>query len=282
MTTRKKTLNVIRSLRVLFRCAMFNYKGSIAKKELSEYFSLFKRDVEDLFSTKRLTSDLTQYDFLRQVVKDCDAAISVSDFQGLARLSSDARIRLSLLTGQGESENDFEIMTDDRSRDQLAPVSYDLQVVLDNIRSPFNVGGFFRTGDAVRVKKIHLCGMTPTPDNIRVKRSAMGADTLIPWEHARLTEDCVSSLKGKGYKIFCIETVKGSIPFQEVCFSKSPETVMVFGNEEFGISHAVLEMADDIVSLPMMGMKNSLNVTVTGGIVLYGFLSSFSKGQSGR
>lgn len=275
MTTQKKVIAVIASLRNVFRYAMFNYKGSRVSAELRSYLDVFKNASKDLMLSRRNEKDLLHFTFILESSARCDLLFAESKFQELAVEVSSARARLSELAGLGSDESGFEVLTEDRPDNALCSVPYDLQIILDNIRSPFNVGGFFRTGDAVRATKIHLCGISPSPDQPRVQRSAMKTDEVIPWERHLLTEECVCHLKELGYFICSVETATGSVPLDQIRFKEHPKLALVFGNEEFGVSHAVLKMSDCIISLPMLGRKNSLNVTVTGGIVLFDVLRAF-------
>jgi len=146
-------------------------------------------------------------------------------------------------------------------------------VVLDNIRSLYNVGSIFRTSDAVGVEKLYLCGITPTPlDKLgRVRPSFLkvdlGAHENVKWEKRRQTWRCVDELKREGYKIFAIEQNKDSVPYYKS--SVTNKTALVVGNEIKGLSESVLARADKILEIPMVGIKESLNVSVAFGIVAY-------------
>jgi tRNA G18 (ribose-2'-O)-methylase SpoU len=253
---------------------MFNEKGSLCPTDLAMYLDKFGLLVRAFLDKRPGLSPSDRYLFLEEVLSAMRDAHSNKDFLRLARLASDVRVRLSVMTGWGESENDFEILGQDKLFCAEKP-PYHLEVVLDNVRSPFNVGGFFRTGDAVQVDCLHLCGITPTPGNMRVKRSSMGADSLLEWRYHPYTEEAVAFLRNQGMKIVSVETVRNASQLSPYLFKGISGIVFVFGNEEFGISHEVLRLSDLIVSLPMLGRKNSLNVTVTGGIVLYSFLQAF-------
>lgn len=276
MSLRKDVLDLMHAARALFRCAMFNEKGSLCPSDLADYLKKYASLLHAFRNTKDHQASADRFEFLDHSLTEMQGAHERKDFLGLARLASDVRVRLSIMTGWGESENDFEILGQDRHASLVKP-PYHLEVVLDNVRSPFNVGGFFRTGDAVQITCLHLCGITPTPENIRVKRSSMGADGLLDWKYHPRTEEAVVELKKLGKKIVSVETVRNATQLSPPLFRGVPETVLVFGNEEFGISHEVLGLSDLIVSLPMLGRKNSLNVTVTGGIVLYTFLQAFTE-----
>jgi tRNA G18 (ribose-2'-O)-methylase SpoU len=140
-------------------------------------------------------------------------------------------------------------------------------IVLDNIRSMHNVGSVFRTTDAFLAEAIYLCGFTPQPPHRDIHKTALGATETVKWEYHHSTVEAVSKLKGMGYKIYAIEQVEGSIPLQE--FSVAEKVAIVFGNEVDGVSNEVLLICDGAIEIPQMGMKHSLNVSVSAGIVLW-------------
>ena len=150
-------------------------------------------------------------------------------------------------------------------------------VVLDNIRSMHNVGSIFRTADAAGIEKIYLCGLTPSPLNefkkIRpqIAKVALGAENNIPWEKRSKTYAVLDNLKKEGYKIFAVEQHPNSVPYYTVKVSEVEvkNTVLVFGHERSGLSKAVLKRADKILEIPMQGKKESLNVSVAFGVVLF-------------
>lgn len=149
-------------------------------------------------------------------------------------------------------------------------------VILDNIRSVHNVGSIFRTCDAAGVSKIYLCGTTPTPfDRFGRERSdiakvALGAEKTVPWEYAENTADVVKRLKIEGFRLFGVEQYDGSIDYASVAYPK--ECAFVFGNEVDGVSLDVLVLCDEIIEIPMHGQKESLNVSVAAGIILFNAL----------
>ena len=142
-----------------------------------------------------------------------------------------------------------------------------VNIILDNLRSAYNVGAIFRTCDAFLVEKLILCGITAHPPNIKLKKTAMSSDDYVPWEYVRETTDVVLDLKSKGIKVYSCERTGKSNSL--VNFTFRFPCGLVFGNEAEGVSEKVLEISDDIIEIPMMGFKNSLNVATTVGIVLY-------------
>lgn len=144
-------------------------------------------------------------------------------------------------------------------------------VVLDNIRSLNNVGSAFRTGDAFLTKKIWLCGITGTPPNREIQKTALGATDSVEWEYAQNTVEVVKKLKEEGYKIVCLEQTSESVLLQDFQPLESEKYCFVFGNEVFGVEDAVIAETDICLEIPQFGTKHSLNVSVTIGIVLWDF-----------
>ncbi len=142
-------------------------------------------------------------------------------------------------------------------------------VVLDNVRSLNNVGSAFRTSDAFGIEKIVLCGITGTPPHRDIHKTALGAQETVAWEHAETTKKAIEQLKSEGYKIALIEQIDTSISLEKYSFSKKEKTAFIFGNEVFGVSEEVLELADVAIEIPQFGAKHSLNVSVTIGVVLW-------------
>lgn len=149
-------------------------------------------------------------------------------------------------------------------------------VVLDNVRSVHNVGAIFRTSDALGVNKIFLCGITPTPvdrfgrERNDLHKAALGAEKSVSWEYYSSSLLCVEQLKQEGYTVVCVEQAKNSIDYKTVI--PKNKTCFVFGNEVEGVSKDVLEIADQVAEIEMMGEKESLNVSVTFGIMMFRML----------
>jgi tRNA G18 (ribose-2'-O)-methylase SpoU len=146
-------------------------------------------------------------------------------------------------------------------------------LLLENIRSAYNVGAIFRTADATGVEKLFLVGHTPTPidrfgrTQTEIQKTSLGASEYIPWEHHETAESILTNLQAQQVCVVVVEQTKNAILLGH--FSPPPAVVYVLGNEVDGVSQAVLKMADTIVELPMLGKKESLNVSVTAGVVLY-------------
>lgn len=152
-------------------------------------------------------------------------------------------------------------------------------IILNNIRSIYNVGSIFRTADCAGVEKIYLCGITPEPvDRFGKFRSqfvkvSLGAEKTMAWEKFKSVGKLIDKLKKQGYKIFAVEQDKKSIPYYRVRYQASgiKKTALIFGNEVKGLPKMVLNRADKILEIPMRGKKESLNVAVVVGIILFYF-----------
>lgn len=151
-------------------------------------------------------------------------------------------------------------------------------VVLDNLRSVYNVGSIFRTANAVGIEKIYLCGTTPTPlDKKGLRRKdfakvALGAEDTVAWEYIENTIDCVNKLKNENYYVISFEQDNNSLDYKEVSVKDKENVVFVIGSEVDGVSHEVIKMSDVIAEIPMLGTKESLNVTIAFGVAVYRIL----------
>ena len=142
-------------------------------------------------------------------------------------------------------------------------------VVLDNVRSMQNVGAFFRTGDAFAIEHIALCGITATPPNREIHKTALGAEESIEWSYYPTTAECISKLRDEGYRILAIEQVEGAVMLDHFQAEEGIKYAIVFGNEVMGVEQSVVDMCDGAIEIPQVGTKHSLNVSVSGGVVLW-------------
>ena len=149
-------------------------------------------------------------------------------------------------------------------------------VILHNIRSVYNVGSVFRTADAVGVSKIYLTGYTPTPldrfgrERKDVAKSALGAQKSVAWEYAKSVGSVIKKLKKEEFEIVAVEQSEYSIDYKK--YKPEQKVAFLFGNEVRGVSKQLLSKCDKIIEIPMKGKKESLNVSVSAGVVLFGVL----------
>lgn len=157
--------------------------------------------------------------------------------------------------------------------------------ILDNLRSAHNVGSIMRTADAVGLEKLYLCGITPTPSKVKrewsihtqkaIQKTALGAEKTTSWEYYPQTWRLIEKLKQEKIKIIAVERTKKSLPY----FQWQPKLplALVFGNEKRGLSEKILQRADLIIEIPMLGKKESLNVSISFAIISYYILQNVSK-----
>lgn len=141
-------------------------------------------------------------------------------------------------------------------------------VVLDNIRSMHNVGSVFRTADAFLAEGICLCGYTPQPPHRDIHKTALGATETVDWMYFATTMEAVLALKERGYQLFAVEQVEGSVSLEKFN-TKDQKIAVIFGNEVEGVDSEVIKVCDGCIEIPQLGMKHSLNISVAAGIVLW-------------
>ena len=143
----------------------------------------------------------------------------------------------------------------------------EIVLVLDNIRSLFNIGSMFRSADGFGVSKIYLCGISGTPEQPKVLKVSLGAEQSVPWEKVGQAWRLVEKLKKQGYQAVGLETAAGAVPL--TTFEPKFPMALVVGNEVNGLSPAMMKRLDTIVRIPMYGVKESFNVGVACGVALY-------------
>jgi len=144
-------------------------------------------------------------------------------------------------------------------------------IVLDNVRSAFNVGSIFRTADAAGNVEIYLCGITPTPENSKVSKTSLGSEKNIKWQYYKNTQEAIKKLKKEKIPIYSVELTEKSKHFQEFNYFEKDATqiALVFGHELNGISQPILDKSDECIYIPMKGIKESLNVGITASILIF-------------
>lgn len=151
-------------------------------------------------------------------------------------------------------------------------------IVLDNVRSMENVGSFFRTADAFRIESIYLCGITARPPHREIHKTALGADESVYWKYFETTAEACEHLKASGYRIFAVEQVEGSIMLND--FQTPEKSAYIFGNEVEGVDDEALKYCEQAIEIPQEGTKHSLNVSVSGGIVMYHLFENLKKSHA--
>lgn len=170
------------------------------------------------------------------------------------------------------AEDDFLITTEDthQPKRDFDDNSVELHVVLDNLRSSFNVGSLFRSAEAFGAMKIHLCGYTATPENSKTAKSALGAQQWVSWQYWENTHSCLDELKKQGFTLCAFETIKEASTLHHC--QRDLKVALILGNERYGLAAPTLKRADKLLCIPLKGRKNSLNVGVCGAIAMEHFL----------
>lgn len=146
-----------------------------------------------------------------------------------------------------------------------------LIIVLDNIRSLNNIGSVFRTSDAFLVDAIYLCGISATPPNAEIHKTALGAEYSVDWKYYEDTVEAVQALQADGFAVYSIEQVQNSTMLDTLVLDPSKKYAVVMGNEVKGVQQSVVDICDGCIEIPQFGTKHSLNVSVTTGIVIWDF-----------
>lgn len=142
-------------------------------------------------------------------------------------------------------------------------------VVLENIRSAYNVGSVFRTGDAFLVEAIYIIGYSAKPPHKEIKKTALGAEETVSWKYFKTSAEAIAELKVNGYKIFSVEQTEGSTYLQNLKHKKGEKLAVVFGNEVTGVEQTTIHLCDGCIEIPQLGMKHSLNIATAAGVVLW-------------
>ena len=144
-------------------------------------------------------------------------------------------------------------------------------VILDNLRSIHNVGSIFRTSDSFLIEKIIISGYTATPENSRMEKTALGSSDSVDWEYSDDIIETIKKLQKKDVKIISVEQADESLKIEKFNPIKGNKYAFIFGNEVDGVSDDIINVSDEVVEIPQVGTKHSLNVSVAAGIVLWDF-----------
>lgn len=165
----------------------------------------------------------------------------------------------------------FQILRAAAPYEGIAPLP--VAVLLDDVRSLYNVGAFFRTADAAAVPKLYLCGITGCPPKPAIAKTALGAEEKVAWEHSWDPAALVRRLRGEGFEIAAVETSTRAVDLFD--WRPAFPVCVIFGHEVEGVRPALADLCDTHVRIPMLGMKHSLNVATAGGVVLYELLRKY-------
>ena len=142
-------------------------------------------------------------------------------------------------------------------------------IILDDIRSLHNIGSVFRTSDAFLIEKIYLCGITATPPNKEIHKTALGATDTVAWEYAKDVLEVITKLKAENTTVYAIEQVENAVFLDNFQPIKETKYALVFGNEVYGVSQEAIKICDGCIEIPQLGTKHSLNISVSAGIVVW-------------
>jgi 23S rRNA (guanosine2251-2'-O)-methyltransferase len=150
-------------------------------------------------------------------------------------------------------------------------------VVLDNIRSLNNIGSVFRTADGLGIEAIYLCGITATPPNKDIHKTALGATESVDWVYFENTLEAIEMLKENGFRVFAVEQAEGSIMLNKFQPEQNARYALVFGHEVHGVDQAVVNACQHCIEIPQVGTKHSFNISVSAGMVLWDFFSKLKQ-----
>lgn len=158
-----------------------------------------------------------------------------------------------------------------------------LTVVLDDVRSMYNVGSIFRTCDAFRIEKILLCGITGCPPHQEIHKTALGAEDAVEWKYFKEAGDAIDYLHVNKYFVFAVEQCRGSVnPEEAIQIVRGRKTAIVLGNEVKGVRQEVVDKCDACIEIPQYGTKHSMNVAVAAGIVMWSLLKALQPPLVGK
>ena len=142
-------------------------------------------------------------------------------------------------------------------------------VVLENIRSAYNVGSVFRTSDAFLIEAIYIIGYSAKPPHKEIKKTALGAEETVAWKHFKTSDEAIAALKQDGYQIYAVEQAEGSYSLNEIETEPDEKIAVIFGNEVTGVEQSTIAATDGCLEIPQLGMKHSLNIATVVGVVLW-------------
>lgn len=142
-------------------------------------------------------------------------------------------------------------------------------VVLENIRSAYNVGSVFRTSDAFLIEAIYITGYSARPPHKEIKKTALGAEESVSWKHFANAGAAIDTLRNDGFKVYAIEQVENSTLLQNLNWNSHEKIAIIFGNEVTGVEQSTIALCDGTVEIPQLGMKHSLNIATAAGVVLW-------------
>jgi tRNA G18 (ribose-2'-O)-methylase SpoU len=142
-------------------------------------------------------------------------------------------------------------------------------VVLENIRSAYNVGSVFRTSDAFLIEAIYIIGYSAKPPHKEIKKTALGAEETVLWKYFKTTKEAMEELRNQKYNVYAVEQAENSYKLHAASFKQNEHLAIIFGNEVTGVEQSTINNCDGCIEIPQLGMKHSLNVATAAGVVLW-------------
>ncbi len=142
-------------------------------------------------------------------------------------------------------------------------------LVLENIRSAYNVGSVFRTSDAFLIQAIYIIGYSAKPPHKEIKKTALGAEETVSWKYFKTSEEAIAAARQEGYNVYAAEQAEGSFKLNAIGFEPDEKIAVVFGNEVTGVEQTTIALCDGCLEIPQLGMKHSLNIATAAGVVLW-------------
>lgn len=179
---------------------------------------------------------------------------------------------------KGDMETSFTVRSFDAAmsiEEYRALPKNPLYIILDNLRSAFNVGAIFRLCDAMRVSGLFLCGYTAFPPHVKLQKTSLGTIDFVPWKYFPKTTEAVKFLQAQNIPVWAAETTSHSRPYNKVVYPS--ELGIVFGNEALGVDMEVMEICDELIEIPLNGFKNSLNVATSCAVIGFKAVETWMK-----
>lgn len=142
-------------------------------------------------------------------------------------------------------------------------------IILENIRSAYNVGSVFRTSDAFLIEAIYIIGYSARPPHKEIKKTALGAEETVNWKHFKTTAEAIEEVRDLGYNVYAAEQAEGSYKLNAISIEPEEKIAIVFGNEVTGVEQSTIALCDGCLEIPQLGMKHSLNIATAAGVVLW-------------
>lgn len=236
------------------------------EKQRKEIFSLAQK-IEEKWQQGEENLPLQQLSMLMGWMPDDRYHGCAQQLSGELTLHQFNQLIIDLRGDDMPDERDYDFVVYSQDADSPAARRHSVVLILDNLRSAFNVGSIIRTAECFGIEAVYLCGYTPTPENRHVKKTAMGSDAWVQWKQFSTTIQAVAAAQAAGYRVFALETTSHAEELHKTRISQP--CALVLGNEALGVDPEVITRCDATLKIALFGRKNSLNVGVTAAIACY-------------